>query len=191
MSRAGYNFCIIECYGKKVSIIWFFFEKYTFFACLFGSGLNCIFHWKAQLLIICRSLLNSLCDLYLSKAYEKRDVSSAKNLQVDWMLSGKSLIYRNRNKRGPSTEACGTPGIYQLPRRDLTIKNNSFIVLVNRFIAHLLPYCSNSSFVCCISFIWFWQIVTCCWRTETVHSISSFFSVHFWMLLQLHFLILA
>ena len=62
----------------------------------------------AQLLITCKSLFISLCDLYLSETCEKRDVSSAKFLQVDRMLCGKSLMYMS-NKRGPRTEPCGTP----------------------------------------------------------------------------------
>ena len=94
MSRAGYNFCIIEYYRKRVFIVWFFQQIY-FLGLFVGI-------WKA-LLIICKSLFNSLCDLHLPKTCEKRDVSSAKILQVDWMLSGKSLIYI-RNKWAPRTE---------------------------------------------------------------------------------------
>ena len=107
LSRADYKFCIIKCYRKRVFIA-LFFEKYTSCACLLGSGLNSIFHWKAWLLITCKSIFNTLCDLYLSKTCEKRDASSAKVLQVDWMLSGKSLTHI-RNKRGRWIEPCGTP----------------------------------------------------------------------------------
>ena len=60
---------------------------------------------------------NTLCDLHLSKTCEKRDVSSAKILQVHRMLSVKSLIYI-RNKRGPRAEPCGTPDFIKFPRRD-------------------------------------------------------------------------
>ena len=42
------------------------------------SILNCILNSKAQFLITCKSLFNTLCDLYLSKTCEKGDVSSAK-----------------------------------------------------------------------------------------------------------------
>ena len=55
-----------------------------------------------------KSLFNTPCDLYLSKTCEKKDVSSAKILQVDRIFSGKSLMYI-RNKLGPRTEPCGTP----------------------------------------------------------------------------------
>ena len=84
-----------------------FFEKYTSWACLLGSGLKWIFHWMAQLLITCKSLFVSLCDLYLSETCVKRDMSPAKILQVYRMFCGKSLMYMS-NKRGPRTEPCGT-----------------------------------------------------------------------------------
>ena len=62
---------------------------------------------KAQLLITCKSLFNTLCDLYLSKTFLKRDVLSAKTLLVYWMLSSKWWMYI-RNERGRRTEPCGT-----------------------------------------------------------------------------------
>ena len=48
-----------------------FFEKITSCACLFGSGLNCIFHWKAQSLTFCKSLFSSSCEVSLLKTLEK------------------------------------------------------------------------------------------------------------------------
>ena len=123
------TFALLNVKGRE---FWLFdfFEKYTSCACFLGSGLNCIFHWKPQLLITCKSLFYSLCDLYLSKTCEKRDVPSAKILQVDWMLSGKSLMYI-RNKRGPRTERTLWHSRFQkLPKRDLTIKNYSLIALM-------------------------------------------------------------
>ena len=69
-----------------------FLEKYTSCACLLGSGLNYIFHWETQLLIDCKFLFGSLCYLYLSETCENRDVLLAKVLQIDYMLSGKSLM---------------------------------------------------------------------------------------------------
>ena len=80
-------------------------REFTSCACLLGSRLNCIFHGKAQLLRTCKSLFNTLCDLYLLKTCGKRDVSLAKILQVHRMLSGKSLMYI-LNKRGPRSEPC-------------------------------------------------------------------------------------
>ena len=85
-----------------------FFEKYTSCACLLGPGLNCILHWKVQFLRAYKSLFGSLCDMDLSETFQNRDVSSTKILQVDWMLSGKSLMYI-KNIRGPRTDPCGTP----------------------------------------------------------------------------------
>ena len=82
-----------------------FFEKYTFYTCLLGYGLSRIFHWEAQLFIACKSLFSSLCDVYLSERCGKRDIPSAKILQVDWMLSGKSLMHIIRE---PRTGHCGT-----------------------------------------------------------------------------------
>ena len=87
-----------------------FLEKITYCACLFGSELNCIFHWKAQSLTFCRSLFSSSCEVSLLKKWEKRDVSSAKILQADWMLSGKSFMYI-KNISGSSTDPWGTPDL--------------------------------------------------------------------------------
>ena len=101
------TFALLNVTGREF-LLFDFFKKFISCACLLGSGINYNFNWKAQLLITCNSLFNSLSDLYLSKTCEKRNVSSAKTLQVDWMLSGKSLLYI-RNKRGPRTKPCGTP----------------------------------------------------------------------------------
>ena len=73
-----------------------FFEKTTSCACLFGSGLNCIFHWKAQSLTFCKSLFSSSCEV------------SCWTCKVDQMLSGKSLMYI-KNISGSSAEPWGTP----------------------------------------------------------------------------------
>ena len=70
---------LLNVTGRELSLFdFFFFEKYTSCACLLGSGLNCIFPWKVQLLITCKSLFNTICDLYLSQTCEKRDVLSTK-----------------------------------------------------------------------------------------------------------------
>ena len=50
-----------------------FMEKETSLACLFGSGLNYIFHWNAHSLIIDKSLLMIFWDEFLSKTLEKKD----------------------------------------------------------------------------------------------------------------------
>ena len=46
-------------------------EKYSSWACLFLSGLNCIFHWKAQLFINSKSLFKVARDTCLSKPSKK------------------------------------------------------------------------------------------------------------------------
>ena len=128
ISRAGSNFCIIKCYRKRVFTVCLFWK--TYLLCLFlAIWINCIFHWKAQFL-----LSHYSCDLYLSKICEKRDMSSAKMLQVDWMVSGKSLMYIE-NKRGPRTKEQGPrtlwhSSFYHFPRRGFAFKNDSLIALV-------------------------------------------------------------
>ena len=87
-----------------------FLEKITSCACLFGSGLNCIFHWKAQSLTFCKSLFSSSCEVSLLKTWEKRNMSSVKILQADWMLSGKSFMYIKKIS-GPRTDPWGTPDL--------------------------------------------------------------------------------
>ena len=84
-----------------------FLEKITSCACFFGLGLNCVFHWKAQSLTFCKSWFSSSCEVTLSRTWEKRDVSSAKILLVDQMLSGKPFMYI-KNISGPSTDPWGT-----------------------------------------------------------------------------------
>ena len=75
-------------------ILWL---KITSWACLLGSGLKLIFHWKAHLLIFFRSSFNSLA--------ENNDVSSATKF---YKSSAKSLILIQNNS-GPSIDPCGTP----------------------------------------------------------------------------------
>ena len=51
--------------------------KMTSWACLVGSGLKLIFHWKVQLCIISKSLLRSFAEVWLSWITENNDVSSS------------------------------------------------------------------------------------------------------------------
>ena len=76
-------------------------------ACLLGSGLNNIFHWKAHLLILFKSLLNSVSEKFRLYLLKKSDVSSANILHIDSIPLGKSLIYI-KNRRGPNTKPFGT-----------------------------------------------------------------------------------
>ena len=107
MSRPGYNFCIIECYRKWVFIVWFFRKIYLL--CLFvGIWFKLHFPLKGRVTYNFKVIIQFFLWFVFIKTCEKRDVLSAKILQVDWMLSGKLLMYI-RNKRGPRTEPCGTP----------------------------------------------------------------------------------
>ena len=69
-----------------------FREKITLFACLLGSGLNCIFHWYAQWLTFSESQLSSFADLFISCTFQKREVSSTKILHNEVIPSGRSLM---------------------------------------------------------------------------------------------------
>ena len=80
-----------------------FLEKITSWACLLGSGLKLIFHWKAHCFILERSLLSSKVVITESWITEKREVSSAKSLVLEDKPSAKSLIYI-KNNNGPRME---------------------------------------------------------------------------------------
>ena len=81
---------------EDVLVLGCFREKTTFYACLFISEINS------------KSLFSSLAEMLVSFTTEKRDVSSAKSLAVEVILSDKSLIYTKKN-RGPKMEPFGTP----------------------------------------------------------------------------------
>ena len=70
----------------------FFRKKNNSLACFEGSGLNDIFHLKAQLDIRFRSSLSIAASLLLSFITENIDVSSANIFILDWIPSGLSLI---------------------------------------------------------------------------------------------------
>ena len=57
-----------------------FLEKITSWACLLGSGLKLILHWKSLCFILARSLSSSEVVITNSWIREKREVSSAKSL---------------------------------------------------------------------------------------------------------------
>ena len=81
-----------------------FLEKTISLACFEGSGLNDIFHLKAQLDIKFRSSLHSIAEcLSLSFKTENIDVSSANIFILDWIPSGISLIKIRKNS-GPNVE---------------------------------------------------------------------------------------
>ena len=68
-----------------------FLEKITSFVCLLESGLICIFYWKAHFLIFSWPEFNSFADISISWTFEKREVSSAKILNIDVISSGTHL----------------------------------------------------------------------------------------------------
>ena len=81
-----------------------FLEKMTSRACLLGSGLKLIFHWKAHCFILERSILSSKVLITESWIMEKREASSAKSLVLEDKLWFKSLIYIENNN-GPRMES--------------------------------------------------------------------------------------
>ena len=78
-------------------------KKRTSWACLLGSELKLIFHWKAQLLILFKSSLKFFADKSLSNMTEKRDMSSANSLGFVTKFSDKSFIYIKKSS-GPGIE---------------------------------------------------------------------------------------
>ena len=99
------NWNIIEkIFRDELSV--FFLLKMTSRTCFFGSGMKIIFHWKAQLFISFGSLVRSLACLLGILTVENRDASLAKNLELHWRLSDKSLLHvRNKRTKHPK-ERC-------------------------------------------------------------------------------------
>ena len=81
--------------------------KITLFVYLLGSGLNCIFHWNAHLLIFCKPEFNFFIDVPISRIFKKREVSLANLLHVNGIPSERSLI-KLKYKIDPNTDPCGT-----------------------------------------------------------------------------------
>ena len=73
-------------------IFFVFLLKVISWACLLGSGLKLIFHWRDHLLIQYRSLFNSFSEVSTSWFTENKDASSAKNFALDDRSSARSLI---------------------------------------------------------------------------------------------------
>ena len=55
----------------------------TFWACLLGSGLKFIFYWKAQLLILAKSLFSLFADVFMSCVTENKDMPSANSFALE------------------------------------------------------------------------------------------------------------
>ena len=100
----------------------FFLLSIITWACLLGSGLKFIFHWKAQLPVFSKSSLRSLVQVLISWTMENREMSSAKSLHSLLRPSDKSLIYI-RNIKGPRSLRNSSTNI--CPRWALTIQDYS------------------------------------------------------------------
>ena len=68
-------------------------------ACLLVSGLKFIFHWKAELLILAKSLLSSFADVFMPCVTENKDVSSANSLALKERPV--AFFHSKGNKRKP------------------------------------------------------------------------------------------
>ena len=84
-----------------------FLETTIDLACFEGSGLNDIFHLKAQLDIRCRSSLSIAESLSSSFKTENIDVASVNIFILDWIPSRISLI-KVRKSSVPNIEPWGT-----------------------------------------------------------------------------------
>ena len=91
-----------------LEILLIFLEKITSFIALELSGLNSFFHIKVQSFTFCKSKLNSFAVSIGDSTFQKRAVSSANNLTLDFSPSGKSLM-KIRKSSGPNIDPCGTP----------------------------------------------------------------------------------
>ena len=87
---------------------WSLREKKISWACLLGSGLKLMFHWKTQLFFLFKSWFNLFAYECLSFIYEKSDVSSANSVGFEIKFAGKSYIYMKKIS-GPKIEPWGTP----------------------------------------------------------------------------------
>ena len=85
-----------------------FLEKITSFACLFGSGLNCIFHWQAHFLILSKSSLNFFADLYLYPELLKKGKHHLQKLNTLMLFHQEDYLCKLKMK-GSNTDSYGTP----------------------------------------------------------------------------------
>ena len=121
MYLCWFNWSVIKVYTGCSEAVFFLLSIITW-ACLLGSGLKFIFHWKAQLPIFSKSSLRSLVQVLISWTMENREVSSAKSLHSLLRPSDKSLIYI-RNIKGPRSLRNSRTNI--CPRWALTIQDYS------------------------------------------------------------------
>ena len=94
------NFNVVVKDTRMGFFFFFFLEKIISCSGFLGSGLKIIFHCYANWKITLRSRFKNLADSLGSKTIEKRDISSANNLEIELSPSGRSFIYI-KNNRGP------------------------------------------------------------------------------------------
>ena len=94
-------------------------EKIASFACFLESGLNYSYYCQLQLLIDSESEFKTFWELRVSITFENSEVSSSKFLHMEVIPEVKSFLYI-KNKIGPNTDPCDTPGFFS-PIRSLTI----------------------------------------------------------------------
>ena len=70
----------------------YFLLKFNSWACFLGSGLNLIFHWKAQSLIFLKLLFRSYDAEFMFWTTENREVSSANTFVFGVKPPDKSLM---------------------------------------------------------------------------------------------------
>ena len=81
-----------------------------------------IFHWKAQLLILAKSLFSSFADVFLSYVMENKDVSSANSLALEERPVVRSLM-QIKNNKGSNMDPWGTSAVTSTAG-NLLIQNN-------------------------------------------------------------------
>ena len=89
LRRESYDFGIIKCYKNKGISLHKLHISYFFV----GFCIKLHSHEKPEICVICWTLCNSLCDVYLSKTSEKREVLSASRFNVVLQMLKVFLMY--------------------------------------------------------------------------------------------------
>ena len=121
--------------------------KITSWACLVGSELNLIFHWKPQLFIFIKSLFKSFTVEFVLWTTENREVSSANNLGFEVKPSGKSLIQIRKNNR-PRVDPWRTPASILVQDECCWFKTTLCFLWYKKWVItfkrlHDIPFCFN------------------------------------------------
>ena len=84
-------------------------EKIILFACFLGSGLNCIFHWKAHWFIFSKSVYIKFCKIYfMSRTFEKT-IDQQQKFYTLILFRQADHLYESEMKEILITDPCGTP----------------------------------------------------------------------------------